>query len=361
MRRQSRMATRLATVLMTVMVMALSLAVGVAMVGAEEPIKLGINPVGVEGSYFTLTMSPGESRELTVHLANHGASQVRARTYAADAYTIPNGGFGAKLADEPMSGATTWLSYPNDILELAPGAGIERTFSVTVPADARPGEYLSSVAIQNAEPIPGGGGGIQFNQIVRQVIAVSITVPGPVQRGLEIGAVTHKVVAGQSTLVIALKNTGNIRLKPAGEFVLFTAAGKEISRFPIALDSVYAGTETVIEVPFDQALSPGDYRASLSLTTPDGAAATATALPVTIAREEIAAVPPAAAAPRATVDQEATPAPQAGLPLPLIAGALLGAGLLAGVGLYAGRRMNHRPVQGSGQRGAAAERYPDER
>lgn len=231
----------------------------------EQPVILGIQPVGVTGRFFALTLAPGETRELTVELANFGTAKVRARTYAADAYTIINGGFGARLDGEPTSGTTRWLDYTVDTLELAPRAGVQRTFKVSVPADTKPGEYISSLVIQSAESQSTGGTGIAIRQVLRQAIAVAIRVPGPQTPGLVIGAATYRTIAGNSMVAVIVKNTGNIHLKPSGEFVLHDPKGVEVSRYPIAMDTVYAGTSTFIEVPFNGRLNPGDYTVELTL------------------------------------------------------------------------------------------------
>lgn len=251
---------------------------------AEPQVELGIKPVGVEGSYFALTMAPGETRELTVELSNHGDSTVRIQTYPADAYSLVNGGFGARLAGEPISGTTRWLDYPADSFDLEPGAAIQRTFTVAVPADAKPGEYLTSLAIQNADPVAvGTGGNIAFNQVMRQVIAVSIDIPGPRTPALAISGVVHKEVAGRSTVVFGIENTGNVRLTPSGEFVLRTPDGAEVSRAPVTLGAIYAGTATDVEVPLAERLNAGDYIASLSLSdSATGATAAVDALAFTV-------------------------------------------------------------------------------
>ena len=144
-----------------------------AVASAADPIRLSITPVGVAGSYFTLTAAPGTRPSLTVQLRNAGAGAVSARTFAADAYTLVNGGFGARLDGEATSGTTAWLDYAPQTLDLTAGASVQRSFVVAVPADAAPGEYLTSLVIQNAEPVTGSGGqgevGVAFRQVNRQV------------------------------------------------------------------------------------------------------------------------------------------------------------------------------------------------
>lgn len=256
---------------------------------ADQPVKLGIRPVGVAGSYFALTMSPGETRQLTVELSNFGQAPVEARTYAADAYTLVSGGLGARLAGEPAGGTTRWLDYAPQTLTLESGQKVMRTFSVTVPSDAKPGEYLTTVAIQNTTPVVvGTNSNIALQQILRQVVAVSIDIPGPRLPALSITGVAHKLTGGKSVVSFQVENPGNVRLKPAGEFTLRDRTGTEISRAPVTMDTVYAGTATTLEVPLAQALNPGDYSASLGLTDAStGVKAASGWLPFSVARAAV--------------------------------------------------------------------------
>ena len=106
----------------------------VVSISAAGPIKLGLTPIGVTGPNFVLTMQPGESRDLAVQLANHGADELRVRTFAADAYSMVNGGFAVRLDGEPSGGTTGWLNYVAGDTDLAAGTAVERDFTVTVPA-----------------------------------------------------------------------------------------------------------------------------------------------------------------------------------------------------------------------------------
>ena len=143
-------------------------------ISAAGPIKLGLTPVGVTGANFVLTMQPGESRDLAVQLTNHGAEPVLARSFAADAYSMVNGGFAVRLDGEPSSGATSWLNYAATDLDLAPGAAVDRHFTMVIPATTPPGEYLTSVVLQNADATASAGSassGMVLKQIIRQVVA----------------------------------------------------------------------------------------------------------------------------------------------------------------------------------------------
>jgi hypothetical protein len=239
------------------------LAPGVAL-AAGTPIKLALQPIGQTGSFFDLTLRPGEARALNVEISNAGIAAIAARTYASDVYTIVNGGFGARLRDEPETGVSRWLDYATKVLDLSVGEAVRRTFRVTVPKDAGPGEYITSLVLENDDPIRDGGA-IALDQIVRQAVAVVITVPGKRSPALAIGGATHTVVAGKSVVAVAVENPGNVRLKPVATFTLRNAAGVQVSQATVPMDSFYAHTGTSIEVPLDALLVPGVYSVRLSL------------------------------------------------------------------------------------------------
>ncbi len=282
-------------------------------------ISLGIAPIDYAGQYFDLTMQPGESRELKVEVANHGDQQISAQTYAADAYSISGGGFGARLNSEPTTGTTLWLAYAPLTVDLPAGHGLTRPFSVTVPADAGPGEYITSLAVQNADPTVAGSGGVAIKQVQRTVIAVAITVPGPRTPALTIGPFEHGFLSSNSVISASLSNMGNVTLKPIGELVVSDMDGEEVSRFPVAMDSVYAGDAVQVEVPFEKALRPGDYRVTLTLDY-EGGTARAVDVPLTVPRPTAAE---AGGAPSGAGQAIAATQQQAGSSLPALRWVLL--------------------------------------
>jgi hypothetical protein len=227
-------------------------------------IKLALMPIGQAGSFFDVTLAAGQTQTLSVVIANDGSATIAASTYVADVYTIIDGGFGARLHGQAHTGTTTWIAYPAATLKLAPGQSIRRSFTVAVPAGAAPGEYISSLLLENAEPIAAGAA-VGINQVVRQAVAVVITVPGPRTPGLAIGEATDEVTNGTSTISVAVENTGNVRLKPIVGFTLTDATGAAISQATMQMDTFYAQTNTTVEFPLDVPLAPGRYSVALTL------------------------------------------------------------------------------------------------
>ena len=239
----------------------------------HEPARLGLEPIGEDRGFFDLKLEPGDSVRLEVALTNHGHAPVLVRTYLADAYSIVNGGFGARLADEPTSGTTLWIDYPSREVNLGTGAGTTIAFQLSVPAGTPPGEYIAALVAENAEPFREEAGDVGLDQVNRVALAVAIDVPGRRRPALDIGSLSHRVVTGVSLLSFGISNPGNVHLRPGGTVWLREGSGAELMEAPAVMDSVYAGSDTSFEITLGTLLAPGDYCAELSLVDPETGAA----------------------------------------------------------------------------------------
>jgi hypothetical protein len=72
-------------------------------------------------------------------------------------------------------------------------------------------------------------------------------------------------VAGRSLVKIAVDNPGNVRLKPAVEFVLRDATRTELSRTTLQMDTFYAWTDTFVAVSLASLLPAGNYTVELTV------------------------------------------------------------------------------------------------
>jgi hypothetical protein len=251
-----------------------------------------LEPVGQAGTFFTVTGEAGSVTTLTVALGNAGEAPVTARTYAADAYTLVNGGFGINPEDAPTNPPTTWLDYPAETLDLDPATRVERDFTVTIPDDTAPGQYITGIVLQTAEPIAIGDTGM-LKQTIAKALAVFITVPGPVEPNLEIGAVSLDQTANSNALVVEIANTGNVLLKPTGT-VTMTRGDEQILTAPVAMGSVYAGMSTTLELAIPTILAPGDYTVDVTLKDEEtGAAVESLNVQLNVVAYDAAATPAA--------------------------------------------------------------------
>jgi hypothetical protein len=216
-------------------------------------------------SYFAIEMEAGTEQAATVVIGNAGEAPVTARTFAADAYSLVNGGFGVREDGEAVSGTTTWLDYEAVELELPPTEAREQEFTVTVPEGTAPGQYITGLVVQTAEPIAVGTSSM-LRQTIRKAIAVLITVPGEVAPEFSIGEASLRQSVSANSLLVDIENSGNVLVKPEGTITVTSSDGVELVQAPIAMGSVYAGTATQIEVPIPLLLEPGSYEVAVSLS-----------------------------------------------------------------------------------------------
>ena len=115
----------------------------------------------------------------------------------------------------PTWRSTTWLEFESETYTWEEGEGVERTFGIAVPEATPPGEYVTALVIQNAEPveIPDNA---MFDQIVRRALPILITVPGPLEGAAELGDPVLTVDGEGLLLTVPIANTGNRIVNPAG-------------------------------------------------------------------------------------------------------------------------------------------------
>lgn len=222
---------------------------------------------GEDGSHLSVELLPGQTADLDVIIGNRDSRHLMLRTYAADAYTLVNGGFGVRSESEPITEPTSWLVYPAETYDLQPGATIERVVGVTVPPDTPPGVYLAGIVVETAEPIALEGAAI-FNQVIRKAIGVTVIVPGPMVGEGTVGMPMIEGDTSSAWLMVPIENTGNVSLRPQGELVM-SRGHRVVLTAPITMRPVYAGDQTLIEIGLPTQLEAGEYTVSLELTDED--------------------------------------------------------------------------------------------
>jgi hypothetical protein len=248
----------------------------------EEPlIAYEIFPKGGRfGSYFEPSIDAGETKKLDVVLANTGNVVFEGRTYAVNAFTEVNGGFAVAESDVAPEGVTLWLDYPEQTYTIPPGQGIERTFTVTVPEDVTPGQYITSLILENAEARDVEGSD-NFEQVVRFAVPVFITVPGPVKPEFEIGEIALTAQESFAEITVQISNTGNVRVRPEGTITIADSAGEALFNTQVTMGSVFARDATTFQVGLPP-LAPGQYQIAVDLKDPETKASASGTATVTV-------------------------------------------------------------------------------
>jgi hypothetical protein len=239
----------------------------------SDRIEFALAPVGEhpDGFFKDLEVSPGGSIDLAIVVMNLGTVPLKLDTFKSNAINTTNGGFTTEDAAAEPSEATTWVDFPAQTIELEAGAAQEISFSVTVPADAQPGQYISALSAKTAEALPMPGTD-SLDYTLSSALTVGILVPGEMTHAFSLGEPEILPDREVRTLSIPVQNEGNYLVRPAGDLVIADADGKDVLTAPIEMGSVYAGLGTTIEVLLPEQMAAGDYTVSFSMTDPESGA-----------------------------------------------------------------------------------------
>ncbi|MCM1946677.1 MULTISPECIES: WxL protein peptidoglycan domain-containing protein [Streptomyces] len=184
-----------------------------------------------ERPYYFLTADPGATLRDRVTVANKTAAPLTFRLYGADAYnTERDGGFAIRTLKEEQTGAGAWIRPERTTVTVPARSSVTVPFTLTVPADADPGDHPGALVALDERISPAGGGSVAMG-VQRAVAArVYLKVNGPAVPALAVEDVTveqdRPAVPGtrESTALVTytLHNRGNVTLDPK---VVLTAEG----------------------------------------------------------------------------------------------------------------------------------------
>lgn len=229
---------------------------------------------GTDRWLFDLSMEPGDQASLSVVMGNAGAVEFEGTTYAADSYSMVNGGFAIHDRNAEQTGISTWLNYPTETFTVSPGEGIEREFTVVVPEDAAPGEYVAGLAWETMDDElvsqTDSPTGFQLQTFHRIIIGVRIVVPGDMAPAIELGDPSYIAGPPLNKISVPITNTGNQRVELGGSIRVTNDSGEAILESPIQLGRIYGGHETTIEVVLENPIAEGEYRVDVELSDESG-------------------------------------------------------------------------------------------
>ncbi|MFD0368407.1 WxL protein peptidoglycan domain-containing protein [Streptomyces sp. NPDC059071] len=205
--------------------------------------RLGSRP------YFYLSADPGTTVTDEVTVANKTATPLTFLLYGADAYnTERDGGFAVRTRQEKQTGAGAWIRPARDRVTVPARSAVTVPYTLTVPADAEPGDHPGAVVALDERIAEGAGGSVALG-VQRAVGArVYLRVGGPTVPALSVEDVTlsqdRPLVPGTRTssavVSYTLHNRGNVTLSPK---VALTAHGlfgrtllsRDLDRLPAEL------------------------------------------------------------------------------------------------------------------------------
>lgn len=182
-------------------------AVGYEGIGGKPAYPDPSNPKS--SSIFMYTLNPGEAREDGVLVVNDTPEEKSLLMYTADSSFASGGAFACKQLSEEDVMVGSWLELSESTVTLGPIKSEVVPFTITVPPGTAAGEYNGCIAIQENKPPEEQDGGIRLT--TRLVIRVAVTVPGELEKKLEITdfVISPNPTGGYFTTPY-LANTGNV-------------------------------------------------------------------------------------------------------------------------------------------------------
>ena len=172
-------------------------------------------------------VAPGTTIQDAVTLSNRGNVQLDFDLYATDAFNTADGGFGLLPAEESPADVGSWVELGQDGVTVPPGMAVTIPMTITVPADARPGDHVGAVLA--GSPAPGRGPDGAVVSIDRRTgTRIYLRVQGELVQDLDVGDIrttytpSINPMSGSAQVDYRVENRGNVRM--AGRHVV-TVAG----------------------------------------------------------------------------------------------------------------------------------------
>ncbi|GAB3159429.1 WxL protein peptidoglycan domain-containing protein [Microbispora hainanensis] len=173
------------------------------------------NDFGSDRPDYRYTLDPGGRLDDGLVVANNGTTPLHLDVYAADAFTTGQGlldlrGKDAKQAgvDAKQNGVGAWVRTDRPDVTIPPGKTAEVPFTVALPDDAAPGEYMGGIV---TSPADAGAAGDQ-----RLGIRIRLRVGGELNPSLSVenlqvrySGTSNPLGAGDATVTYTIRNTGN--------------------------------------------------------------------------------------------------------------------------------------------------------
>ena len=164
-------------------------------------------------------LAPGATMHDSVTVWNYSDQQLAFRIYARDAFNTPSGGYDILRRDQQSTDAGSWIALEQNSMIVPPHSGIASGLTITVPADAAPGDHAAGIvaAIESPSSTKEGADSVLVEH--RAGSRVYVRVAGPINPSLVIDSVHAQYhrsllapLGGGLDMTYTVRNAGNVRL-----------------------------------------------------------------------------------------------------------------------------------------------------
>ena len=218
-------------------------------------------------AYVKVGVSAGGTITRDIEVTSGSSKPQTLLAYPVDGLTGTTTGvvFGNRTDDVREAGR--WVALSEDRFTLAPGATRRVRATIRVPQNASAGDHVGGIVFQPAAKPEASGGSFSVRQVVRVGLAAHVRVDGALRRGMEVGELGIKPVAGTQvpSIVVGLTNTGNVLCKPKLQVAL-TRDGQPAGTETRQLDTVLPGDKVPYPMPWPEPLESGTYDTAVTVT-----------------------------------------------------------------------------------------------
>lgn len=178
-------------------------------------VRTAANDYGEDRSSFGYAVNPGGAAEDALVVANHGTDPLNLAVYAADGFTTEKGQLDLLTEGKKSRSIGSWVRAGRKSVRIAPGKSAEIPFTVKVPDNATPGDYVGGIltSLKQADDTEG----IAVDR--RLGIRIKLRVSGALRPALAVEDVhvdyrgsANPFARGDATVTYSLHNTGNALL-----------------------------------------------------------------------------------------------------------------------------------------------------
>lgn len=166
-------------------------------------VRTAANDFGADRPNYGYTLNPGGRLTDGLVVVNHGAKPLHLAVYAADGFTAAGGRLDLLRENARSTKVGAWVRPDRPGLTVPPGRSAEATFTVALPGDAAPGEYMGGIVTQADT---GRRLGIRIRLRVGGALRPSLTVENPRVR---YAGTPNPFGTGGATVTYTIHNTGN--------------------------------------------------------------------------------------------------------------------------------------------------------
>lgn len=235
-------------------------------------VRTASNDLGTDRTGFEYAVNPGSEVSDALVVTNRGTAALDLAVYAADGYTTESGQFDLLVPDRTSVGVGAWVHGAGASVRVEPGASADVPFTVSVPANATPGDYaggiVTSLVAEDATE------GITVDR--RLGVRISLRVGGEMAPALAVEdphvdytGTLNPFGRGSATVTYTLHNTGNAVLSAqqgttvAGPFGVLPATARDVDAPPQLLP----GESWTVTAPVD-AVAPTAWLGATVTVTP---------------------------------------------------------------------------------------------